>query len=81
MPRKAATVTLRIEPATLSILDAADRFARASVMLMQIAQRNGLDIETPMTFTTGKEFVPTKHFITTHSTATSRDKSTRAKAV
>lgn len=76
MPRKAATVTLRIEPATLSILDAADRFARASVMLMQIAQRNGLDIETPMTFTTGKEFVPTKHFNTI-----SRAKTTQTNAV
>ena len=76
MPRKAASLTLRVEPATLSTPDAADRFARASMLLMQIAQRNGLDIEAPMTFTTGKEFTPTRHFITN-----SRVKSIQAEAV
>lgn len=81
MPRKPASLTLRVEPAPLSTPDAADRFARASVLLMQIAQRNGLVIEAPMTFTTGKEFVPTKHFITTHSIATSRIKLVQAEAV
>ena len=57
MPRTASVITLRDEPTILSFHDSSDRFARATLLLMQIAQRNGLEIKPDAPPTPNTKFV------------------------
>ena len=72
MPRKASTVSLRCDPTTLSLPDASDRFARASMILMQIAARSNLNIDSQSMLTTGNNCAATGSFITTSRAGTAQ---------